>query len=66
MGDDQMVFVPSHPLPAARTGLLTEFDPGTQTLKAGFRIAPQFRDLPVDVVLEKDVAVELRDGVTIH
>jgi predicted acyl esterase len=66
MSDDQKMFVPSHPLPAARTGLLTDFDPGTRTLEAGFRIAPQFRPLPVDIVFEKDVAVQLRDGVTIH
>lgn len=66
MSDDQKMFVPSHPLPAARTGVLTAFEPGTRTLEAGFRIAPQFRALPVDVVFEKDVAVQLRDGVTIH
>ncbi len=66
VSDDQRMFVPSQPLPAARTGLLTGFDPGTRILEAGFRIAPQFRPLPVDVVLEKDVAVRLRDGVTIH
>lgn len=65
MTDDQL-FVPSHPLPPARTGLLTAFDPGIRTLTAGFRIAPQFRALPVDIVLEKDVAVKLRDGVTIY
>ena len=62
----QRAYVPSHPLPAARTGLLTAFDPGTRTLEAGFQIAPQFRALPVDIVFEKDVAVQLRDGVTIY
>ena len=67
MGDEPtMTFVPSQPLPAARTGLLTEFGPHTETLTAGYRIAPQFRPIPVDIVFEKDVAVELRDGVTIH
>jgi len=35
-------------------------------LPAGFQIAPPFRSLPVDIVLEKDVAVTLRDGVTIY
>jgi hypothetical protein len=35
-------------------------------LEAGFQIAPQFRSVPVDIVFEKDVAVQLRDGVTIH
>lgn len=61
-----MMFVPSQPLPPARTGLLTGFDPGTRTLKAGFQIAPQFRPIPVDIVFDKDVAVQLGDGVTIH
>ncbi len=66
MSDDQKMYLPSSPLPAARSGALTAFDPGTRTLEAGFRIAPPFAALPVDVVLEKDVAVQLRDGVTIH
>ncbi|GHJ46974.1 hydrolase [Catellatospora sp. TT07R-123] len=66
MSSDLTMYTASGPLPAARTGVLTGFAPGTQTLEAGFRIAPQFRDLPVDVVLDKDVAVTLRDGVTIH
>ncbi len=46
--------------------MLTKFEPGTRTLNAGFKIAPQFRAIPVDIVLEKDVAVQLRDGVTIY
>ncbi len=66
MSDDQQLFLPSSPLPPPRTGLLTGFEPGTRTLQAGFQIAPQFRPLPVDVVFEKDVAVTLRDGVTIY
>ncbi|WP_448681172.1 CocE/NonD family hydrolase [Pseudomonas nicosulfuronedens] len=66
MTDCPRLFVPSHPLPPARTGLLTEFEPGTRTLKAGFQIAPPFRPIPVDIVFEKDVAVTLRDGVTIY
>jgi uncharacterized protein len=66
MSDDHRLFLPSQPLPPARTGLLTGFDPGTRTLEAGYQIAPQFRAIPVDIVLDKDVAVTLRDGVTIH
>ncbi|GAA1964188.1 CocE/NonD family hydrolase [Microbacterium deminutum] len=66
MSDDQKIYIPSTPLPAPRTGLLTAFDPGTRALEAGFQIAPQFKPLPVDVVFEKDVAVTLRDGVTIY
>lgn len=66
MSADQKIFTPSRPLPAERTGVLTAFDPGTRTLEAGYRVAPQFRALPVDIVFEKDVPVVLRDGVTIH
>src|SRR5689334_5752923 len=69
MSDDnnvKRIYVPSSPLPAARSGVLTGFDPGIRTLKAGFQIAPPFLPLPVDVVLEKDTAVTLRDGVTVY
>jgi len=63
---DQTKYVPSTPLPAARTGVLTPFEPGTRTLEAGFQVAPQFRPLTVDTVFDKDVAMRLRDGTTIH
>ncbi len=67
MSDDQKVFVPSHPLePGDRYGILSGFEPGTRTLEAGFQIAPPFASLPVDIILEKDIPVTLRDGVTIH
>jgi predicted acyl esterase len=66
MTDDRKTYIPSSPLPDARTGILTPYDPGTRVLEAGFRIAPQFRDLPVDIVFEKDTPVTLRDGTTIH
>ncbi|AIY03199.1 putative hydrolase, CocE/NonD family [Arthrobacter sp. PAMC 25486] len=66
MSTDQKMFVPSHPLPPERTGLLTAYDPGTRTLAAGYQAAPHFRPLPVDIVFEKDMPVTLRDGVTIH
>ncbi|CAM3184958.1 Xaa-Pro dipeptidyl-peptidase C-terminal domain-containing protein [Deinococcus saxicola] len=63
----EQVFVPSLPLePGDRYGILSDFDPGTRTLPAGFQIAPPFRAIQVDIVFEKDVAVTLRDGVTIH
>jgi predicted acyl esterase len=66
MSDCQKMFVPSCPLPSSRSGLLTAFEPGSRTLKAGFKVAPPFRPIPVDIVFEKDVAVKLRDGVTIY
>lgn len=67
MNDVRKVFTPSRPLePGARYGILSGFEPGTRTLEAGFRIAPPFKPLPVDIVFDKDVPVTLRDGVTIH
>jgi uncharacterized protein len=66
LSDDKKIYVPSHPLPGPRSGAFTKFDPGTRTLQAGFKIAPPFQSLPVDIVFEKDVAVRLRDGVTIY
>ena len=67
MTQDKRVLVPAQPLePGDRYGVLSDFAPGTRTLKAGFRIAPPFQALPVDIVLDKDVAVTLRDGVKIY
>jgi uncharacterized protein len=67
MTHEEMVFVPSAPLePGPRYGVLSTFDPGTRQLSAGFQLAPEFKALSVDIVLEKDVAVALRDGVTIY
>ncbi|MCM2410771.1 CocE/NonD family hydrolase [Streptomyces sp. RKAG290] len=67
MSDDEKVFVPSYPYEAGPArGVLSPFEPGTRTLPAGFQVAPGFLPLPVEIVLEKDVAVMLRDGVTIY
>ena len=66
MSGADTIYTPSQPLPPGRMGLLTAFEPGTRTFAAGSKIAPPFRELPVDVVLDKDVAVRLRDGVTIY
>lgn len=63
---DLKTYTASTPLPPFRTGVLTPFEPGTRTLPAGYQVAPPFKALPVEVVLDKDVAVQLRDGVTIH
>lgn len=35
-------------------------------MPAGYRVDPRFRSLPTDIVFEKDVAVTMRDGVTIY
>ena len=66
MSEDLRIYSASQPLPPGRTGILTEFEPGTRNLEAGFQIAPQFLPVPVDIVFEKDVAITLRDGVTIY
>ncbi|MEG9432069.1 CocE/NonD family hydrolase [Terriglobus sp. ADX1] len=66
MSEDKKIYVDSRPLPGPRSGAFTEFRPGTRTLEAGFRAAPPFCPLPVDIVFEKDVAVKLRDGTTIY
>ena len=67
MSEVEKVFVPSYPYEAGDArGLLSPFDPGTRTLPAGFQIDPRFRPSPVDIVFDKDVAVTLRDGVTIY
>ena len=60
------VFEPSHYEAGDAHGLLCKFEPGTRTLSAGFQIGSQFRSLPTDIVFDKDIAVTLRDGVTIY
>lgn len=47
-------------------GVLSKFNPGTSVLKAGTQIAPGFKPLTTDIVCMKDVAVKMRDGVTIY
>ncbi len=67
MPHDQAIFVPAYSYDeAAETGVFSRFEPGVRTLPTGFQIDPRFLPLPVDIVLEKDVAVTLRDGVKIY
>ena len=67
MSEDDQVFAPSYEYVAGPgRGVLSPFEPGTRTLPVGYRIDPGFRSLPVDIVFEKDVAVPLRDGVSIR
>jgi uncharacterized protein len=62
------IYMPSQPLTPGgeRYGPLSDFDPGTRRLRAGTQLAPAFQPLPVDIVMDKDVAVTLRDGVTTY
>ena len=62
----EAVFEPSRYRTGDAHGLLSPFEPGTRTLPAGYRLSPEFRALPTDIVFEKDVAVTLRDGVSIY
>jgi uncharacterized protein len=66
MSQAEKVFEASHYQAGAAHGLLSRFEPAARTLSAGFQIDPRFRSLPTDIVFEKDVAVTLRDGVTIY
>ncbi|MGA7052711.1 MAG: CocE/NonD family hydrolase [Mycobacterium sp.] len=66
MTQAKKVFEPSHYEVTDAHGLLSKFEPSTRTLSAGFQIDPRFRPLQSDIVFEKDVAVTLRDGVTIY
>ena len=68
MNNEKAIFVPSYPIDNKdqKQGLFYDHDPGTRVLPAGFQVEPGFRSLPVDVVFEKDIAVTLRDGVTIY
>ncbi|WNG28271.1 CocE/NonD family hydrolase [Cystobacter fuscus] len=66
MSHAEKAFEPSQYEAGDAHGLLSKFEPGTRVLPAGFQIAPRFRSLSSEVVFEKDVAVTLRDGVTIY
>ena len=67
MNDDQSVFVPAYPYDEdIETGTFSRFEPGIRMLPAGFQVEPRFLPLPVDILLEKDIAVTLRDGITIY
>ncbi|MCP5328944.1 MAG: CocE/NonD family hydrolase [Steroidobacteraceae bacterium] len=67
MTDDLEAFVPALPYDETQEHCcFSRFDPGTRILPVGFRAHPRFAPLPIEIVLDKDVAVTLRDGVTIY
>jgi uncharacterized protein len=67
MRPNEPVLVPAYPLnDESDQGRFSAFEPGTRTLPAGFKVDDRFMPLPVDVVLDKDVAITLRDGVRIY
>lgn len=65
---DMMVFKPSLDYidDGREHGVLSTFNPGVTTLKKGTKVDPRFMELPCDIIMEKDVAVKMRDGVTIY
>jgi hypothetical protein len=67
MSDHEKVFVPSPEYVAGPArGILSTFEPGTQTLPPGWQIDPRFKALDTEILLEKDVAVPLRDRANIR
>lgn len=46
--------------------IFAKFDPSTRTLPKGFRVDKRYKPTQVEMIFEKDVAVKLRDGVTIY
>ncbi|MEO5710524.1 MAG: CocE/NonD family hydrolase, partial [Nocardioidaceae bacterium] len=60
------IYEPSSYQATPAHGMTTEFKPATQTLPVGYQIDPRMLPLSSEIVFEKDVAVALRDGVTIY
>ena len=66
MAENLEVFVPALPYDESKEDCaFSRFDPGSRVLPVGFRAHPRFAPLQSEIVLDKDVAVKLRDGVTI-
>jgi len=63
-----MIFSDSKPYfeSAEVFGILSPFEPGVKTLPAGFKLTPESMALEEDLIFEKDVALELRDGATLY
>ena len=67
MSEDQGMFVPAYPYDEdGEKGLFSRFEPGTRALPAGFQVDSRWMPTPVEILFEKDVAVTLRDGVTVY
>ena len=67
MSQDEKIFNAVQPLePGDGYGCAERVRSGHAHAAAGFRLAPAFKALPVDIVLDKDVSVTMRDGVTTY
>ena len=65
---DMMQFLPSYEYidDGVVHGVMSKFNPCTIELKKGQQIAEGFKPLECDMILEKDVALKMRDGVIIY
>lgn len=65
---EMMIFKPSYDYidDGHEHGIMSRFEPCTKVLKKGWKVDPRFMELPCDIILEKDVGVKMRDGVTIY
>ena len=63
-----MIFKPAYPYvdDAVVHGVMSKFNPGDRILKAGTQLHPACSPLKHDLRMLQDVAVKMRDGVTIY
>ena len=65
---EKMIFKPAYPYvdDAVVHGVMSKFNPGDRILKAGTQLHPACSPLKHDLRMLQDVAVKMRDGVTIY
>ena len=65
---EKMIFKPAYPYvdDAVVHGVMSKFNPGERILKAGTQLHPACSPLKHDLRMLQDVAVKMRDGVTIY
>lgn len=65
---EMMIFKPSYDYidDGHFHGILSRFNPSVTTLKKGWQVDPRFKPLSCNIIFEKDVAVKMRDGVTLY
>ena len=63
-----MIFKPAYPYvdDAVVHGVMSKFNPGDRILKAGTQLHPACSTLKHDLRMLQDMAVKMRDGVTIY
>lgn len=63
--EDNILRVPMQPVSTPRAGY-PGFDPHREILPAGYQLQPCRMPLPCAMLLEQDVAIPVRDGVTLY